>query len=152
MSSCWWKPPVYRLLSSNPWGPKGIPGLDWANPYRPGVNEPRTADLVAKPSSFADIGFGFGLPCCALRTSPSPTSQALTWTPGRPVQVEGGTHLFDTDLYEYSGTLAKRKMQNFTIEILLFSELNYLILLNTNFAAIDRVWYMGIWYISCDMW
>ena len=34
--SCWWKPPVYGILSSNSWGPKGIPGLDWANPYRPG--------------------------------------------------------------------------------------------------------------------
>ena len=44
MSSCWWKHPVHRLLSSNPWG---IPGLDWVNPYRPGVIESRTADLVA---------------------------------------------------------------------------------------------------------
>ena len=62
MSSCWWKPPVYRLLLSNPWGPRGNPGLDWANPYRPGVDESRTADLVAKPTSFADIVFGFAHP------------------------------------------------------------------------------------------
>ena len=47
-------------LSSNPWG---IPGLAWANPYRPGVNEFRTADLVAKPTSFADIEFGTHRTC-----------------------------------------------------------------------------------------
>ena len=53
------KSTLYRLLSSNPWG---IPSLDWANPYRPGVNESRTADSVAKPTSFVNIVFSFAQP------------------------------------------------------------------------------------------
>ena len=40
----------------------GNPGLDWANPYMPDVDESQTADLVAKPTGFADILFGFGHP------------------------------------------------------------------------------------------
>ena len=63
MSSYWWKPLNHCLLLSNPWGPRGNHGLNWANPYRQGVDESRTTDLLAKPTSFADIGFGFGLPC-----------------------------------------------------------------------------------------
>ena len=38
----------------------------WASPYRPGVNESRTADLVAKPTRFANIEFGFAQSWCTV--------------------------------------------------------------------------------------